>query len=77
MISIVQHIDQICVERMYLIQTRKTINNCTEFLVKGLLCEFHFSHVELSNSRDLIAGMDDLLLLLIGCVCVFVFEIVK
>ena len=62
-ISVVQHIDQVCEERMHLLklnetrktyfQTRKLIENQLEPLDYILLSELHLSHIESLNTLDL------------------------
>ena len=65
MILVVQHVDQIRVERMYLVQTRKLIDDSAQFLVDRLLRELHLTHVKLTNTCDLISGMNHLYSLLL------------
>ena len=62
-ISVVQHIDQVCEERMDLLklnetrkinfQTRKLVENQLEPLDYILLSELHLSHIESLNTLDL------------------------
>ena len=62
-ISVVQHVDQICEERMDLLklnatrkinlQTRKLVENQLEPLDYILLSELHLSHIESLNTLDL------------------------
>ena len=58
-ILVVQDIHQISVKRMDVIKLREFIDDRGEFIVISLLREFDFSHVELSDSRDLVVFAND------------------
>ena len=61
-ILIVEHVHQVSIEWMDVIELREAVNYGTELLIDSGLCEFDLSHVELSYSRDFELVMD-----LCGC----------
>ena len=58
MVCVVEGIEEVFVERMYILQTREAIENDRYFLCECLLCIFHFSCVEASYSTDFESGSD-------------------
>lgn len=59
MILIVQHIHQIRIERMHIIQFRKLGQNLRQTIVKTLLCKLDFAHVKRAYPCDFVLFVDD------------------
>ena len=53
MVCIVKGVHEISVECVDILKAWKAVENCLEFLCKGLSREFDLSRVERSNSRNL------------------------
>ena len=58
MVLVVEHVHQICVEWVNVVQFWEPVNNSTQFFLESLLHEFNLSHVELSDSLDLETSRD-------------------
>jgi hypothetical protein len=58
-VSIVQHVDQIGVERVDVIELGELLEDRLNLIVERRLREFDFAHVEVANARNLVVGMDD------------------
>ena len=59
MILIVEHVEEITIERMYVIQSRKLINDGGELFIKVLLGIPKLVHIKLSNAGDSISLVDN------------------
>ena len=58
MVTIVQHIHQISVERMNVVQLWEAVNDSSELFIDGLLHKLDLSHVKLANTLDFEALAD-------------------
>ena len=56
MISVVEHIHQVSIERVDVVKFWELINDGAEFLVDRCLHVLHFSHVKLSDSGNFESG---------------------
>ncbi len=59
MISIVERVAQVGIEGMNVAQSRKVGKHLSETFRDGLLGEFDFAHVEITNKGDFVARMND------------------
>ena len=53
MVTIVEHVHQVSVEGVDIVELGKAIDDARKFLVDGLLHELYFAHVELANALNL------------------------
>ena len=59
MVLIVQHVQQIAVERVHVIDSREVFEDSRQLFVPRLLRVLHLAHVKLANARDGVARVDD------------------
>ena len=58
MVLIVQHIHQIGVERMYIVQLGEVLNDLRQPIVEVLLSVFHLAHIKRTDPADFIMLVD-------------------
>ena len=56
---VIEHVDQICIERMKIVQLGKLGENEGKLLAEVGLRELDLPHVEASDPRDLVVPVDD------------------
>ena len=59
MVLIIKHIDEICKEGVYIIKFGEIFKDMSKFFMECRLGELDFSHVEGTDTRNLIGGMND------------------
>lgn len=57
MILIVEHVDEVAIERMNLFDLGEGLQNGGKLVVDALFAELDFAHVERADSTDVIAGV--------------------
>ena len=58
MVSIVQHVHEITVERMDVVQLGEAVDDGSQLFVQGRLHKFDLAHVEFANTRNVEACGD-------------------
>ena len=58
MVFVVENVHQIGVERMYIIQLRKILNDLRKTVMETLLGKLHFAHIKSTNSGNFVVFMD-------------------
>lgn len=59
MVLVVEHVEQISVERVNILDFREMLQSITQFFGDGVLAELDLAHIERSYSGDGIAGVHD------------------
>ena len=59
MVTVIENVHEIAVKWMDIVELGEAVDDATKLLIDGRLHEFHLSHVELSNTRDLEASAND------------------
>lgn len=59
MVLVVEHVEQISIEGMDILNFREMLQSIAQFLRDGVLAELDLAHIERSYSGDGIAGVHD------------------